>query len=280
MTQRVDILTLFPDMIRQAVAHSILARAQSAEHLEIQVHDLRDWAIGKHRQADDTPFGGGAGMVMIPAPIFAAIDELKADAPEVPVVLMAPDGETFTQAIATEFALLPRYILLCGHYEGIDERVREGRVTRTLSIGDYVLTGGELPALVVLDAVTRLLPGVLGNVESAGEESFSGAEGEQLLEYPHYTRPAVFQGMAVPEVLLSGHHANIAKWRRQQALIRTRERRPDMWEKLIPLSKADQKLVDAYDRYSHDASVATGEGEEKSVASSDISSEEQTKTEP
>lgn len=255
--QRVDILTLFPDMVRQAAGHSIVGRAQAVGKVDLQVHDLRDWATGRHKQADDTPFGGGAGMVMLPAPIFAAIEEIVADSSDVPIILMAPDGERFSQAIARELAALPRYLLLCGHYEGIDERVREALVTRTISIGDYVLTGGELPALVVLDAVTRLLPGVLGNAESAGEESFDGDEGQQVLEYPHYTRPAVFRQMAVPEVLLSGHHANIAKWRRQQALIRTRARRPDLWEKLLPLSKSDQKLVDAYD--TAQAAIATAE---------------------
>lgn len=248
VAQRVDILTLFPDMIRGTAVHSILGRAQAAERLDLRVHDLRDWTTSRYRQADDTPFGGGAGMVMMPAPIFAAVEELAADTADVPVILMAPDGETFTQAIARELAALPRYILLCGHYEGVDERVREGVVTREISIGDYVLTGGELAALVIVDAVTRLLPGVLGNAESAGEESFSGESGAQVLEYPHYTRPATFRDRAVPEILLSGHHANIAKWRRQQALARTRERRPDLWEKLLPLSKADQKLLDAYDK--------------------------------
>ncbi|GAB4464836.1 MAG: tRNA (guanosine(37)-N1)-methyltransferase TrmD [Armatimonadaceae bacterium] len=249
--QRVDILTLFPEMVRQGANHSILARAQAAALLDLRVHDLRDWTTGRHKQADDTPFGGGAGMVMMAAPIFAAIESLQQENGEAdagfPVFLMAPGGETFSQAIAHEMAQLPRYLLLCGHYEGVDERVCERLVTRTISIGDYVLTGGELPALVVLDAVTRLLPGVLGNAESAQDESFSGGVGEQVLEYPHYTRPAVFRDMAVPEVLLSGHHANIARWRRQQALVRTRTRRPDLWEKLLPLRKEDQKLVEAYD---------------------------------
>ncbi len=256
LRQRVDILTLFPEMVRQAAGHSIVGRAQAAEKVDLRVHDLRDWATGRHKQADDTPFGGGAGMVMLPAPIFAAIESLIVDVTGVPIILMAPDGERFTQAIARELAGLPRYMLLCGHYEGMDERVREAMITRTISIGDYVLTGGELPALVVLDAVTRLLPGVLGNAESAGEESFDGDEGQQVLEYPHYTRPAVFREMAVPDVLLSGHHANIAKWRRQQALIRTRERRPDLWEKLLPLAISDQKLVEAYDSAQADAAAA------------------------
>lgn len=247
---RVDIVTLFPEMVRGAAACSILGRAQAAGRLDLRVHDLRDHATNRHRTTDDYPFGGGAGMVMLPGPIFSAVEGIVADAPGTPVLLMAPDGEPFTQKMARELSALPRYVLLCGHYEGVDERVREsGLVTRSVSLGDYVLTGGELPALVILDATTRLLPGVLGNAESTGEETFgSGEEGaELLLEYPHYTRPADFRGMTAPEVLLSGHHAHIMKWRRQQALARTRARRPDLWAKLLPLSKADQKLLDAYD---------------------------------
>ena len=174
--------------------------------------------------------------------------------PPVPVLLMAPDGEPFTQGWAREWAALPRLVMLCGHYEGVDERVRDALVTHTVSIGDYVLTGGELPALVILDAVVRLLPGVLGNEASAGEETFD----EGLLEYPHYTRPAEFRGRAVPDVLLSGHHANITRWRRQQRLVRTRARRPDLWARLLPLSPADQKLIDAYDA---DAAAAGSEAE-------------------
>jgi tRNA (guanine37-N1)-methyltransferase len=249
---RVDIVTIFPEMVRQAASASIVGRAQQAGALDLRVHDLRDHAEGRHRATDDAPFGGGAGMVMLAKPLFACVESITADAPEgerVPVILMAPDGERFTQRIARELSRTPRYVILCGHYEGMDERVRESLVTRELSIGDYVLTGGELPALVVLDAATRLLPGVLGNEASPHEESFgSGEEGaEQLLEYPHYTRPAEFRGMRVPDILLSGHHGNVAKWRRQQALARTRERRPDLWERLLPLSKTDQKLIDAYD---------------------------------
>jgi len=233
-------------MVRGAASHSILARAQAAGLLDLHVHDLRDYTEGRHRITDDYPFGGGAGMVMKPEPLFAAVEAIVGDAAaeQTPVLFLAPDGEPFTQAIAHELADAGRFVILCGHYEGVDERVREAIVTRELSMGDYVLTGGELPALVVLDAVTRLLPGVLGNEASPHEESF-GADG--LLEYAHYTRPASFQGRDVPPILLSGHHANITKWRRQQALARTRARRPDLWEKILPLSKADQKLLDAYD---------------------------------
>ena len=246
---RVDIVTVFPDMVRQAASCSILGRAQTAGKLELLVHDLRDWAENKHRSTDDAPFGGGAGMVMLPAPLFSCVEAITQGETCVPVIYTAPDGEPFTQAIARDLSKQSRIIILCGHYEGVDERVRQSLVTRELSIGDYVLTGGELPALVILDAVTRLLPDVLGNSESPEEESFgSGEDGaESLLEYPHYTRPAEFREMRVPEILQSGHHANIAKWRRTQSLVRTRERRADLWQKMLPLSKADQKLVDAYD---------------------------------
>jgi tRNA (guanine37-N1)-methyltransferase len=256
---RVDIVTVFPEMVRQAAAASILGRAQAAGVVELHVHDLREYATGRHRSTDDTPFGGGAGMVMLPAPIFACIEDIRGEDASVPVLYMAPDGERFTQTIARELASESRFVILCGHYEGVDERVRESLVTRELSIGDYVLTGGELPALVILDAVTRLLPGGVGNAESPHEESFGTGEpgAESVLEYPHYTRPADFRGMKVPEILQSGHHANIAKWRRTQSLVRTRARRPDLWAKLLPLSKADQKLLDAYDA----AQISNPEGD-------------------
>ena len=245
---QIDIITLFPEMVRQAAGASIVGRAQGAGILDLRVHDLRDWTEGRHKQADDAPFGGGAGMVMMPKPIFTAIEAITAGADNVPVLLTSPDGERFSQAMARELAETPRFVILCGHYEGIDERVREALVTRAISIGDYVLTGGELPALVILDAVTRLLPGVLGNKASAEDETFGGADNHLLLEYPQYTRPAIFREMPVPDALLSGHHGNIADWRRQQSLARTRERRPDLWEKFLPLSKRDQKLMDAYDK--------------------------------
>jgi tRNA (guanine37-N1)-methyltransferase len=247
---QVDIVTVFPDMVRQAASASILGRAQAAGKLDLRVHDLREYAINKHRSTDDAPFGGGAGMVMLPAPLFACVEAITEGATgAVPVIYTAPDGEPFTQSVARELSGEERFVILCGHYEGVDERVREALVTRELSLGDYVLTGGELPALVILDAVTRLLPDVLGNAESPHEESFGTGEvgAESLLEYPHYTRPAEFRGMRVPEILQNGHHANIAKWRRTQSLVRTRARRPDLWQKLLPLSKADQKLLDAYD---------------------------------
>lgn len=246
---RVDIVTVFPDMVRQAASASILGRAQASGKLELHVHDLRDHAANRHRSTDDAPFGGGAGMVMTPAPLFACVEAITEGAAGVPVIYTAPDGEPFTQTVARELSGEERVVILCGHYEGVDERVRQSLVTREISLGDYVLTGGELPALVIVDAVTRLLPEVLGNAESPHEESFGTGEvgAESLLEYPHYTRPAEFRGMRVPEILQNGHHANIARWRRTQSLARTRERRPDLWQKLLPLSKADQKLLDAYD---------------------------------
>uniref|UniRef100_UPI003751819C tRNA (guanosine(37)-N1)-methyltransferase TrmD n=1 Tax=Armatimonas sp. TaxID=1872638 RepID=UPI003751819C len=202
-----------------------------------------DFTQDRHRTVDDCPFGGGAGMVMKAEPLVAAIEAATGGDTSIPVLLTAPDGEPFTQVLAQELASLPRIVIVCGHYEGIDERVRDGWITREISLGDYVLTGGELAALVMLDASVRLLPGVLGNASSAQEESFEGG----VLEYPHYTRPALFKGRGIPEVLTSGHHANVAKWRRTQALVRTRARRSDLWEKLLPLSKADQKLLDAHD---------------------------------
>lgn len=233
----IDVITIFPDMIRAALGHSIIRRAQEAGLIQINVHDLRDWATDKHRSTDDTPYGGGAGMVMVPGPLFAAVESLGLP-PEARVILTTPQGETLTQAKAQQLAEMPRLVFLCGHYEGFDERVREHLATDELSIGDYVLTGGELPALVAIDAVTRLLPGVLGNAESAQADTFS----DNLLEHPHYTRPPDFRGWRVPDVLLSGHHAEIAKWRRKEQFRRTRRRRPDLWAEFTP-SKSDLKLL-------------------------------------
>ena len=240
---RARVVTLFPDMIRQAASHSILGRAQISGRLKLATIDPRDFTSNRHRTADDYPFGGGAGMVLKPEPLTAAIRAATEGLGEAPVILMAPDGERFTHALALELAALPAFVLVCGHYEGVDERVRETSITRTLSLGDFVLTGGELAALTILDATVRHVPGVLGNAESSERESFS----DGLLEHPQYTRPAVFEGRAVPEVLLSGHHARIEQWRRTQALVRTRARRPDLWEKMLPLSKADRKLLEAFD---------------------------------
>lgn len=221
-----DILTLFPTMFAGPLSESILKRAQQAEKISVALHNIRDWASDRHHTADDAPYGGGAGMVMKAEPLAACIRAVlaaPAPSPQPPVILLSPDGELFTQAIAAELAAAPRLVLVCGHYEGLDERVREALITRELSIGDYVLTGGELAAMVLLDAVARLVPGVIDG-ESIAEES----HGDGLLEYPHYTRPAVWEGRAVPTVLTSGHHGEVAKWRRRERLRRTLARRPDM----------------------------------------------------
>ena len=219
---KIDVLTLFPEMFAGPLDASIVGRARKNGLLDLRVHNLRDWTHDRHKTVDDRPFGGGAGMVMKPEPLFEAVEALKGEQSH--IVLLGPAGRPFTQAIARELAQRQHLVLICGSYEGVDERVREGLVGDELSIGDYVLTNGGLPAMVVIDAVTRLLPGALGDEQSAADESFSHG----LLEYPHYTRPAEFRGMKVPEVLLSGHHAEIEKWRAAQARRRTAERRPDL----------------------------------------------------
>jgi len=234
---RIDVVTIFPDMIRAMLGFSIVKRAREAGVVDVQVHDLRFWAPGLHRSTDDTPYGGGAGMVMRPGPIFDCVESLPR-LPETRVALLTPQGRTFSQAMARELSLCPHLVLICGHYEGFDERVREHLVTEEISVGDYVLTGGELPALLVIDAVTRLQPGALGSADSAEDDTFS----EGLLEYPHYTRPPDFRGWCVPDVLLSGHHAEIAKWRRKEQFRRTLARRPDLWAEFVP-SKSDLKLL-------------------------------------
>lgn len=231
---KVDVITLFPGMFRGLLEESILGRARDRGLLEIGVHNLRDFATGRHQVVDDYTFGGGPGMVLKPEPIFAAVESLRREGSR--VVLMSPQGRVFRQAIAQQLSRLEHLVLLCGHYEGVDERVREQLVDDELSIGDYVLTGGELAAMVVVDAVGRLIPGVLGGEESTLEESFAAG----LLEYPHYTRPASFRGWEVPEVLLSGDHARVARWRREQSLLRTLRRRPELlrperWEELRKL---------------------------------------------
>ena len=213
---------LFPGMFAGPLDESIIKRAREAGLLDLQVHNLRDYAHDRHRTVDDRPFGGGPGMLLKPEPIFEAVEKLTGE--QTKVILLSPAGRTFNQAIARELAQLPDILLVSGHYEGFDERVRGHVADDEISIGDYVLTNGSLPAMVVVDAVTRLLPGVLGDDESSHEESFSHG----LLEYPQYTRPAEFRGMKVPEVLLSGNHAQIAKWRAEQAAQRTKERRPDL----------------------------------------------------
>ncbi len=223
MTLSIDILTLFPDMFVGPFSASIVGRAVSAGHVRLGVHDIRHFATDRHRTVDDTPFGGGAGMVMKPVPLAGAIRSVTADVLRPLVIYLSPDGVPFDQRYAAELAGLAHVVLVCGHYEGIDERVRATLVDRELSIGDYVLTGGELAAMVVVDAVVRLIPGVI-RAESTAEESHS----DGLLEYPHYTRPASWEGQDVPEILRSGHHGAVARWRRQQRLERTLARRPEL----------------------------------------------------
>ncbi len=235
-----DVFTLFPDMFQGPFTESILKRAQERGLLSIALHDIRAVATDKHHIVDDYPYGGGAGMVMKPEPIFAAIEAVYESGP---IILLTPQGRLFNQQIARALAQEQRVTLLCGHYEGIDERVRQHLVTDEISIGDYVLTGGELAAMVVVDAVSRLIPGVLGADASLQEESHSG----NLLEYPHYTRPPEFRGWRVPDILLSGHHAQIARWRRKESLRRTRERRPDLFARVDLSSKLDMKLLKELD---------------------------------
>jgi tRNA (guanine37-N1)-methyltransferase len=217
-----DILTLFPRIFEGPLEESILKRARQTGLAQIRVHNLRDFTHDKHRVVDDKPYGGGPGMLMKPEPIFEAVEKLQR--PDSCVVLMTPQGTPFTQARAREFAAKPHLIIICGHYEGVDERVREALVDEEVSIGDYVLTNGALAAAVLVDAVVRLLPGALGHQQGAADDSFATG----LLEGPQYTRPPEFRGMKVPEVLLSGNHAEIAKWRAEQARKRTKERRPDL----------------------------------------------------
>lgn len=222
---RIDVLTLFPAMFAGPLDVSIVQRARTLGLLDLRIQNLRDYTHDRHKTVDDRPFGGGPGMVLKPEPIFEAVEAL-AEA-HTKVILFSPSGTTFSQAKARELAGEKHLILICGSYEGVDERVREALVDEELSIGDFVLTNGGLPAMVVVDAVTRLMPGALGDDESARDESFSHG----LLEYPHYTRPAEFRGMKVPEVLLSGHHAEIEKWRREQAMDKTVKQRPDLLNK-------------------------------------------------
>lgn len=221
---KIDVLTLFPGMFAGPLDESIIKRAREKGILELGIHNLRDWTHDRHRTVDDKPFGGGPGMLLKPEPIFEAVEQLGNERTK--VILLSPSGRPFKQAMARELAKEVHLLLVTGHYEGFDERVREHLADDEISIGDFVLTNGALPAMVVIDAVTRLLPGVLGDDESSRDESFSHG----LLEYPHYTRPADFRGMKVPEMLLSGHHAEIAKWRAEQAKLRTREKRPDLLE--------------------------------------------------
>ncbi|MBN1580382.1 MAG: tRNA (guanosine(37)-N1)-methyltransferase TrmD [Anaerolineae bacterium] len=240
---RIDIFTLFPGMFDGPFQDSIIKRAQEAGLVSIQISDIRAWAPGKHHQCDDTPYGGGGGMIMKPDPIFYAVEAVLGVEPgdplPCPIVLMTPQGDRFSQAYAYRFARYERLALICGRYEGIDERVRQHLVTDEISIGDYVLSGGELAAMVVVDAIVRLLPGALGDEHAAVRDSHATG----LLEHPHYTRPPVFRDYPVPDILLSGHHANVARWRRQESLRRTWQRRPDLLQN-AELSDADLAFLE------------------------------------
>jgi tRNA (guanine37-N1)-methyltransferase len=233
---RIDVFTIFPGMVEQFAGQSLLGRARSAGALDVRVHDLRSCATDPHRSVDDAPFGGGAGVVLMPEPLFAAVEAVD---PPRPLLYLGPAGRRFDQAAAAELAAGDGFSLLCGRYEGVDERVREHLCDGELSVGDVVLAGGEVAAMLVVEAVGRLVPGVMGNDTSADDESFS----DGLLEYPHYTRPAEFRGWAVPDILRSGDHGRIARWRRAQALRRTLDRRPDLVAARGGLSDDDRRLL-------------------------------------
>lgn len=233
-----EVFTLLPEVFPAYLETSILKRAGERGLIEVSLHNIRDYAHDRHHTTDDTPYGGGGGMVMKPGPVFEAVETVLGAEPSCPVIMLTPQGRLFDQSVAKELAGHERIALVCGRYEGIDERIREHLITDEISIGDYVLTGGEIPALIVIDAVSRLLPGVLGDPGGAEDDSHAGG----LLEYPHYTRPPEFRGWAAPEVLLSGDHARIEKWRREQSLLRTLQRRPDLLEK-AQLSEADRKFL-------------------------------------
>jgi tRNA (guanine37-N1)-methyltransferase len=234
---KIHILTLFPGMFVGPFSESIVKRAIDRGLVEIAIHNIRDYTSDRHHVVDDYPYGGGPGMVLKPEPLFEAVESVKGES-QIPVILLTPQGRLFDQRAAEEFSYYEEMILICGHYEGVDERVREHLVTDEISIGDYVLSGGELAAMVVVDAVVRQLPGALGSETSGGEDSHSSG----LLEYPQYTRPQAFRGWVVPEVLLSGNHAQIAKWRREQSLLRTLKRRPDLMER-VELTDEERRLI-------------------------------------
>lgn len=237
---RFDVFTLFPDVFLPYLDTSILQRARQRGLLEVNLHDIRAFTTDRHHITDDMPYGGGGGMVMKPEPVFAAVESVLGAPASCPVILLTPQGRTFNQKVASELAGFPHLALICGRYEGVDERIREYLVTDQISIGDYVLTGGELPALSIIDAVSRLIPRVLGDPDGAADDSYASG----LLEYPHYTRPPEFRGWGVPDVLLSGNHAEIARWRRQQALLRTLRLRPDLLEN-AQLSATDRKFLES-----------------------------------
>jgi tRNA (guanine37-N1)-methyltransferase len=236
---KIDIVTIFPRMVEAPLAEGIVGRAIQRGVLDVAVHDLRQFTTDRHRVVDDVPFGGGPGMVMKPEPLFAAVEGIRqARGEPATIVLTTPDGARLTHGVAERLARLPHLVVLCGRYEGVDDRVRQFLATEELSIGDYVLSGGELPALVIVDAVARLIPGVVGDEESVTRDSFARG----MLDYPQYTRPAEFQGMGVPAVLLSGHHAEIARWRRREALARTLDRRPELIER-AELDEGDRAML-------------------------------------
>ncbi|MCC6568209.1 MAG: tRNA (guanosine(37)-N1)-methyltransferase TrmD [Anaerolineales bacterium] len=241
---RFDVFTLLPEVFLPYLASSILKRARERGLIQVNAHNIREYTHDKHHVTDDTPYGGGGGMVMKPEPVFEAVESVMGQNPvqttgqPVPIILLTPQGRVFTQRVAEELSQHERIALICGRYEGVDERIREHLVTDEISIGDYVLTGGELPALILVDAVSRLIPGVLGDPTGADDDSHSMG----LLEYPHYTKPAEFRGWTVPEVLQSGNHAKIDQWRREQSLLRTFNKRPDMLEKAI-LDEKDSKFL-------------------------------------
>lgn len=241
---KIDILTLFPAMFTGVLSESIVGRAVASEAVEVRVTDFREFSTNKHRTVDDTPYGGGGGMVLKPEPIFNAVESLISATEQKPrVILTCPQGVPYTQELALELAKEEHLIIIAGHYEGYDERIRQHLITDEISLGDYVLTGGELPAMVIVDSVVRLLPGVLGNDMSAELDSFRNG----LLEYPHYTRPYEFRGWKVPDMLISGHHENIEKWRRQESLRRTLRKRPDLLER-ADLTDQDRKWLDELKR--------------------------------
>ncbi|HEX7619666.1 MAG TPA: tRNA (guanosine(37)-N1)-methyltransferase TrmD [Anaerolineales bacterium] len=233
-----DVFTLLPEVFPPYLNSSIMQRARQRRLIDVRIHNIRDWAADKHHVTDDEPYGGGGGMVMKVEPIFAAVEDVLGPEAGCPVILLTPQGRVFNQKIAMELVKQSRLALICGRYEGVDERIREHLVTDEISIGDYVLTGGELPALILIDAISRQIPGVLGDPDGAMDDSHAAG----LLEYPHYTRPPEYRGWGVPEILLSGDHAKIEKWRREQSLRRTLKRRPDLLEN-APLNESDRKSL-------------------------------------
>ncbi len=246
-----EVFSIFPQVFNPYIQTSIIQRAIDQHIIQIRIHNIRDWAKDKHHTTDDTPFGGGGGMVMKPEPIFAAVESVLATSPNCPVILMSPQGLKLTHGVAAQLSQHERLAIICGRYEGVDERVRRHLVSQEISIGDYVLSGGELPAMVLMEAITRLLPGALGDPMGAQNDSFASG----LLEYPHYTRPAEFRGWQVPAILLSGNHIEISRWRRKQALYRTVKNRPDMINQ-IRLDKVDQQLMEEINKEIDDGLIS------------------------